>query len=214
MYEKKRKGEGITCTRFVIARLVDSDRWAATAAGAAAPRAGADEEDGGTAGASTAAPRVGATAATAPETVAAATPVAASAAAPEAASVAAAASAPAAVAATRPAAAPVAVAVAATVAVPAAAAGATTDEGEGTGRKRGREGGERTSDRGGKRCRTGAPPDGPTSPHSMTAPPRGVLRLGSDRHREGGAQSRKGKKGGEGTGDGCRVQSVSSCISP
>ena len=198
MYEKKRKGEGIT--RFVIARLVDSDRWAATAAGAAAPRAGADEEDGGTAGASTPAPRVGATAATVTETTAAATPVAVSAAAPEAASVAAAASAPAAAAATRPAAAPVAEAVAATVAVPAAAAGATTDEGEGTGRKRGREGGERTSDRGGKRCRTGAPPDGPSSSHSRTAPPRGVLRLGLDRHRQGGVQSGKGKKRGRGDG--------------
>ena len=45
LYEKKRKGEG--SMRFVIARLVDSDRWAATAAEAAATRAGASEEDGG-----------------------------------------------------------------------------------------------------------------------------------------------------------------------
>ena len=87
------------------------------------------------------------------------------------------------------------------MAVPAAAAGATTDEGEGTGRKRGREGGEMTSDRGGKRCRTGAPPDGPTSPHSMTAPPRstgGVTSGVGPSSSRGGAEWEREKEGERG----------------
>ena len=200
LYEKKRKGEG--STRFVIARLVDSDRWAATAAEAAATRAGASEEDGGTEGVSEAASSAAVEAATAPETTASVSPapaassaavaVAVPAAAPAAVTAAAAAATPEAVAAavtavapvaatvTTPAAVPVAATAAVPMAAPAAAVGAATDGGAGAGRKRGREGEEEIADVGGKRCRTGVG--------------------GPDRHRQEGGQSRKGKKRGRGDG--------------
>ena len=45
LYEKKRKGEG--SVKFVVARLVDSDRWVAAAAEAEEVRTGAAEADGG-----------------------------------------------------------------------------------------------------------------------------------------------------------------------
>ena len=115
LYEKKRKGE--RSVKFVVARLVDSDRWVAAAAEAEEVRTGAAEADGGMEGEPETPPTAAAAAAATPAAAVETALAAEEAVVPAAVAVAVPAATPAAVALAAPATGPVAAPAAAAVAV-------------------------------------------------------------------------------------------------